>query len=141
VLPNFLNETVTRKKLPHTVPGYVSYGFFFLGMLSAIAFRVIVVFQRIEPSWVRPAWYAGVLGYIGFFMYRYAIARKRKNAIRDFGLIEKIKANACLAEEEREVVTYLLSSLKKSQEDVNYLVIFLLSLLAILVDIILGFYS
>jgi hypothetical protein len=130
-----------KKKLPHTVPGYVSYGFFFLGMLSAIAFRAIVVFQRIEPSWVRPAWYAGVLGYIGFFMYRYAIARKRKHAIRDFGLIEKIKANACLEEEEREVVTYLLSSLKKSQEDINYLIIFLLSLLAILVDIILGFYS
>ncbi|RJQ51689.1 MAG: hypothetical protein C4526_09595 [Nitrospiraceae bacterium] len=73
-------------------------------------------------------------------MYRYSIARKRKNAIRDFGLIEKIRTNACLAEEEREVVTYLLSSLKKSHEDINYLIIFLLSLLAILVDIILGFY-
>jgi hypothetical protein len=129
-----------KKRLPHTVPAYVSYGFFFLGILSAIAFRIIVVFQRIEPSWVRPAWYAGVLGYIGFFMYRYAIARKRKNAIRDFGLIEKIRRNACLADEEREVVTYLLSSLMKSYEDVNYLIIFLLSLLAIATDIILSFY-
>lgn len=122
------------------VPGYVSYGFFFLGILSAVAFRVIVVFQRIEPSWVRPAWYAGALGYIGFFMYRYTIARKRKNAIRDFALIEKIRANACLDDEEREVVTYLLSSLKKSQEDINYLVIFLLSLIAIATDIILSLY-
>lgn len=135
-----LNGNMTHRKLPHTVPAYVSYGFFFLGIFSAIAFRVIVVFQRIEPSWVRPAWYAGVIGYIGFFMYRYAISRKRKNAIQEFDLIEKIRQNACLAENEREVVTYLLSSLKKSHEDINYLIIFLLSLLAILVDIGLGLY-
>jgi len=122
------------------VPSYVSYGFFFLGVLSAIAFRIIIVFQRIEPSWVRPVWYIGVLGYIGFFMYRYAIARKRKNAIRDFELIEKVRQNACLAEEEREVVAYLLSSLKKSHEDINYLIIFVLSLIAIAVDIALSFY-
>jgi len=101
----------------------------------------IFVFQRIEPAWVRPAWYAGALGYIGFFTYRYAIARKRKRAIEDFNLIEKIRTNTCLEEEEKEVIMYLLSSLKKSPEDVNYLIIFVLSLLAILVDVLLGFYG
>jgi len=131
---------VKNRKLPHTVPGYVSLGFFILGIASAVAFRVIVVFQRIEPAWVRPAWYAGALGYIGFFMYRYAIARKRKRAIENFNLIEKLRNNTCLDEEEREAVMYLLSSLKKSPEDVNYLIIFMLSLLAILADVLLGFY-
>ncbi|RJQ20004.1 MAG: hypothetical protein C4560_05375 [Nitrospiraceae bacterium] len=125
-----------KKKLPHTVPPYVIYGFFFLGLISAVAFRLIIVLQRFEPAWVRPVWYAGVLGYIGFFMYRYAIARKRKKVIKHYDLIEKVKTNACLSEEDREVVIYLLSSLKKSLEDVNYLLIFLFSLLAILADII-----
>lgn len=132
---------MTKKKLPHTVPGYISYGFFFLGILSAIAFRIIIIFQRLEPEWVRPVWYIGVLGYIGFFMYRYAIARKRKNVIRDFGLIEKVRANACLSDEEREVTTYLLSSLKKSHEDINYLIIFLLSIITILIDLVLSLYK
>ena len=132
---------MTKKKLPHTVPGYISYGFFFLGILSAIAFRIIIIFQRLEPEWVRPVWYIGVFGYIGFFMYRYAIARKRKKVIRDFELIEKVRANACLSDEEREVTTYLLSSLKKSHEDINYLIIFLLSIVAILIDLVLSFYK
>lgn len=132
---------MNNNKLPHTVPGYISFSFFLLGIVSAIAFRIIIVFQRIEPEWVRPVWYIGVLGYIGFFMYRYAIARKRKKVIRDFELIEKVRANACLSEEEREVVTYLLSSLKKSHEDTNYLIIFLLSIISILVDLALSFYK
>ena len=131
---------MTKNKLPHTVPVYISFSFFLLGIVSAIAFRIIIVFQRIEPEWVRPVWYIGVLGYIGFFMYRYAIARKRKNVIKDFELIEKVRANACLSKEEREVVTYLLSSLKKSHEDTIYLIIFLLSIISILVDLALSFY-
>jgi hypothetical protein len=130
-----------RKKLPHTVPGYISYSFFFLGILSAIAFRMIIIFQRLDPVWVRPVWYIGVFGYIGFFMYRYIIARKRKNVIRDFKLIEKVKANACLLDEEKEVTAYLLSSLKKSHEDINYLIIFILSIVAILIDLALSFYK
>ncbi|MBI4847931.1 MAG: hypothetical protein HY808_05040 [Nitrospirae bacterium] len=131
---------MTGRQLPHTVSPFVSYGFFFLGIISAVAFRVIIVFQRLEPAWVRPVWYVGVIGYIGFFMYRFAITRKRKKAVRDYQLIEKIKANACLAEEEREVVMYLLSSIKKSPEDINYLLIFLLSIIAILADVGLAFY-
>lgn len=126
------------KRPPHTVSGSTVYGFFLLGLLSAVAFRVIIVFQHIEPSWVRPVWYAGVIGYLVFFLYRYAISRKRKKAIKEYGLIEKVKANACLSEEDREVVTYLLSSIEKSMEDVNYYIIFMLSILAIIADIVLS---
>lgn len=130
-----------KNKLPHTFPGYIIHGFFLIGLVSAIAFRSIIVFQRLEPAWVRPVWYVGVLGYMGFFLYRYTITKKRKNAIKEYELIEKVQANACLSEEEREVVTYLLSSIKKSREDINYLVIFILSILAVLVDIFFSFYT
>jgi len=126
------------KKPPHTVSRSTVYGFFLLGLLSAVAFRAIIVFQHIEPSWVRPVWYAGVLGYLVFFLYRYAISRKRKRAIKEYELIEKVKANACLSPEDREVVTYLLSSIEKSMEDVNYYIIFMLSILAIIADIVLS---
>ena len=121
---------------PHTVPKYVIYGFFILGLLSAIAFRIIIVFQHIEPTWVRPVWYAGILGYLVFFLYRYSISRKRKNAIKDYDLITKLKDNACLSDKDREIVIYLLSSIQKSMEDLNYYIIFILSILAIAADII-----
>ena len=122
---------------PHILPKYIIYGFFVIGLISAIAFRAIIVFQHLEPSWVRPVWYAGIVGYIFFFLYRYRITKKRKKAIDDFELIDKVKANACLTEEDREIVLYLLSSIKSSPEDLNYAIIFILSILAILADILL----
>ena len=123
---------------PRIMPKYIIYGFFVIGLISAIAFRAIIVFQHLEPSWVRPVWYAGIVGYIFFFLYRYRITKKRKKAIDDFELIDKVKANACLTEEDREIVLYLLSSIKSSPEDLNYAIIFILSLLAILADILLS---
>ena len=122
---------------PHTVPRSVIYGFFILGLLSAIAFRIIIVFQHIEPSWVRPVWYTGTLGYLFFFLYRFSISKKRKNAISDHDLINKLKTDNCLSDKDREVVSYLLASIQKSMEDLNYFIIFILSILAIAADIVL----
>jgi len=123
---------------PHIVPKYVVYTFFLLGLVSAIAFRAIIVFQHLEPSWVRPAWYIGTAGYFLFFLYRYRITRKRKKAVEAFQLIEKIKVNACLEPEERDVLLYLLSSIKLSLEDINYAIIFVLSVIAVAADLILS---
>jgi hypothetical protein len=121
----------------HIVPKYVMYSFFILGLLSAIAFRSIIIFQGIEPLWVRPVWYIGTAGYFLFFLYRYNISKKRKKAVEKFQLIEKLETNACLTEQDREVVLYLLSSIKFSLEDINYAIIFLLSILAVIADIML----
>ncbi len=122
---------------PHIVPKYVLYGFFVLGLISAIAFRGIIVFQHIEPRWVRPVWYIGIAGYLLFFLYRFKISKKRKKAISDFGLIEKVESNAPLSDEDRKVLLYLLSSISVSLEDRNYALIFLLSVVAIAVDLVL----
>lgn len=122
---------------PHTVPPFIIYTFFLIGLISAVAFRAIIILQHIEPVWVRPVWYLAVVGYLLFFLYRYWISQKRKKAIRDFQLIEKIKANACLQDDDREVLIYLLSSIKVSLEDRNYAIIFLTSILAIAADLLL----
>jgi hypothetical protein len=122
---------------PHIVPRYILYGFFTLGLLSAIAFRSIIIFQHIQPSWVRPVWYTGILGYLIFFYYRFSISKKRKKAIDDYGLLEKVENSTPLSNEDREVLSYLLSSIKVSLEDRNYALIFLLSIIAILADLIL----
>jgi hypothetical protein len=113
------------------------YGVFILGLISAIAFRALIILQRLEPSWVRPLWYVGTMGYFFFFLYRYEVTRKRKKAIEEFQLIEKVSANACLTDDDRKIVLYLLSSLKVSLEDINYGIIFLLSLAAIVADLLL----
>jgi len=124
-----------KERKPHTLPPIVVYLFFALGIISATAFRAIIFFQRFEPQWVRPVWYVGVLGYMVFFLYRYYISEKRKKAVEDFQLIEKVKANACLTDEDREVVIYLLLSIKRSPENINYFVIFIFSVIAVAIDI------
>ncbi|MCD6389669.1 MAG: hypothetical protein J7L69_09670 [Desulfobulbaceae bacterium] len=70
-----------------------------------------------------------------FFSFRYSITRKRRKAIRDFDLIAKVKPGGELSAADRQVVAYLLSSLEKSRENLNYLFIFVTSGLAILFDL------
>ncbi|VAX31306.1 hypothetical protein MNBD_NITROSPIRAE02-1062, partial [hydrothermal vent metagenome] len=85
----------------------------------------------------RPVWYVGTIGYCFFFLYRYGISKKRKRTVDGFRLIEKLKSDAPLSDEDRKVILYLLSSIKASLEDINYAIIFLLSIAAIVADLIL----
>ncbi len=122
---------------PKIIPKPVIFGFFLLGLLSSVAFRAIILLQKYEPTWVRPVWYFGVVGYMLFFMYRYYISQRRKHAIAHTQVIEKIRAGEVLNQDEREAALYLLKSVRASQEDWNYLAIFVLSIVAIALDLLL----
>ena len=122
---------------PRIVPTPVIIGFFVVGLLSSVAFRAIILFQRFNPGWVRPVWYFGVIGYMLFFMYRFRISTRRKRTIGQTRIIEKLQAGAELSVEDREAALYLLSSIRKSPEDWNYLAIFILSVAAIALDLLL----
>ncbi len=124
-------------RLPHTVPPAVINLFFAIGLISAFAFRVLILFVHLRPEWFRPTWYVGIIGYTVFFLYRYAIAEKRKRAVADYRLIDKLRQEEPLAGEDREVLVYLLSSIQKSRENINYLFIFALSLVAVVLDLVL----
>lgn len=41
--------------------------------------------------------------YMVFFLYRYYISEKRKKVVQKFQMIEKVRGNACLTHEDREV--------------------------------------
>ncbi|MFC1844289.1 hypothetical protein ACFLZ5_05810 [Thermodesulfobacteriota bacterium] len=116
-------------------PAYKIYGYFILGLATAIAFRALIVLDHIQPTWVRPVWYFGVLGNFVFFFYRFRVSGRRKKAISNFQLIEKIQSGNSLTATDREVIIYILRSIKLSPENINYLIIFLFSLLAIGLDI------
>jgi hypothetical protein len=123
---------------PKTVPPLVIYLFLVIGLLSAVAFRLLTIINTFAPSLMRPVWYFGVIGYIFFFAYRYHISEKRKNAIRANRLLEKIQSPGEITGEDRALIAYVLSSIIKSKENINYLFIFVLSLAAIALDIVLA---
>jgi len=123
--------------VPKIIPKPIIITFFLVGLLSSVAFRAIIIFQKLSPSWVRPVWYFGVIGYMLFFMYRYAISARRKRAITHTNIIEKLRRARELTPADREAALYLLNSIRKSPEDWNYLAIFILSLAAIALDLLL----
>ena len=125
--------------VPKTVPSFVVYLFLVIGLLSAVAFRLVTIINTFCPSLLRPVWYFGVIGYIFFFAYRYHISEKRKTAIRANRLLEKIQAPGEITGEDRALIAYVLASIIKSKENLNYLFIFILSIAAVAVDIILAF--
>ena len=122
--------------VPKIIPKPIILGFFLLGLLSSVAFRAILLLQKYEPHYVRPVWYFGVIGYLVFFVYRYYISQRRKRTIIRSNLIEKVRAGVPLTPEERDANLYLLNSIQKSQEDWNYLAIFILSIVAIALDFV-----
>ena len=123
--------------VPKTVSPLVIYLFLVIGLLSAVAFRLLTIINTFNPALLRPVWYFGVIGYILFFAYRYHITEKRKAAIRANRLLEKIQSPGELTSEDRALIAYVLSSIIKSKENLNYLFIFILSLVAVGVDILL----
>lgn len=123
--------------VPRIIPKPIIIGFFLLGLLSSLAFRAIIIFQKLSPGWVRPVWYFGVIGYMLFFMYRYAISHRRKRTIAQSEIIQKLSSGATLSPDDRAAALYLLNSIRKSPEDWNYLAIFVLSIAAIALDFLL----
>ena len=119
---------------PKMASNYKIYGAMALGLSTAIGFRALIVINHIQPDWVRPVWYFAVLGNFLFFWHRYLITQKRKRAIQDHQLIEKIQAETVLSVKERNALTYLLLSIKRSPENINYLIISIFSLVAIVTD-------
>ena len=56
--------------VPKTVPSFVVYLFLVIGLLSAVAFRLVTIINTFIPSLLRPVWYFGVIGYIFFLRVR-----------------------------------------------------------------------
>ena len=125
---------------PHTVPRFTIIGFMIIGLVSAISFRALTIIHDLKPEWMRGVWYFGVIGYILFFAYRYYISIKRKKAISQNRLLEKVKSGE-LNEDDRELINYVLASIMKSKENINYLFIFALSAATLLLAVYMDFFQ
>lgn len=123
------------RETPVLAPVPLIYGAFVLGLTTAIAFRIIIILQHVAPMWVRPVWYFAVVGNLVFFSYRFRIAEKRKRAVDEHGLINRIEADTSFSPDERDALVYLLRSIKRSPENLNYLIISAFSIAAIVIDL------
>lgn len=122
------------------LPKYIIVTFFLIGAASALVFRLIIILSKVSPSYVRIAWYAGAIGYVAFFSFRFFITERRKQAVRHYKLIGKIKDKNELDDNDRKALLYVLNSIDKSLEHYNYIIIFVSTFIAIGIDIFLSLY-
>ena len=126
-----------RVKIPKGYRISVIKMYFWVGLISALLLRLVIIADHYGDFYARVLWYLGVLGYLWFFAHRYHIGKRRFGVIRDLGLLEKIENREPLTEDDFEGLNYVMWSLSVSKERLNYLVIFAFSVIAILVSLVL----
>ena len=104
---------------------------FAIGVIATLAYRIIVVLNHINPTWVDIAWYIGTIGFILHFAYRWYIENKRDKLIEKLDLADKVSKHKKLSKEDSEAVVYVLKGIETSYAKWNYIVIFISSALAL----------
>lgn len=124
---------MNNAEVPQRASAWVIWGYFALGLLSVILFRIIPVADRIHPLGGRLAWYGAVVSSMIFFGRRGKISRRRQRLVQERELVEKVAKRTSLNGEDYETLEYILWSNQASKEWANYLAIFILSLLSLIV--------
>jgi hypothetical protein len=128
------SETPTFE-IPHRYGMPVINLYFYVGLISAILLRSIIIADHYSVFWGKAIWYIGVVGYLWFFTHRYHIAKRRFGVVKNLDLLEKIKRQQKLTDKDLEGLEYLLCSLSVSKERANYLIISVLSIVAMAVSL------
>jgi len=109
--------------------------FFISGIIATVAYRIIIVLNLYDSLFVKVSWYIGTVGFILYFGHRYDIARKRANLIKKYDLV-KIVDDADIKKDEKQALHYLVQTTLTSKSRWNSAIIFLLTLAALVVAIV-----
>ena len=110
---------------------------FVVGIIATVVYRMIIFLNRLPNHfWSDVAWYVGTIGFIWYFAHRYNVEKRRFLIIKERGLEEKIADAKVLSDDDRQVLVQTLKSLESSKAQWNYIVIFVVSGLALLWDIV-----
>lgn len=118
---------------------YAAWIFFIIGIFATLAVRAVTVLMHIKPLYGQIAWYIGVVGFLFFFSYKFRLYSYRSKVVRENNLAQKIQERE-LTQEEKDVVSAILCGLSSRKESINYLFIFILSAIAIVVAVYFDFF-
>lgn len=122
----------------HVLPKWVVLLFFWLGLTAAVCIRALMLISRHSPEAAEWVWRFSMVAYTFFFGYRFLIGKRRRNMIIGHKLIEELEQADGLSPDARQSALYILNSIVRSKELVNYGVICILSVLALLLDFLLA---
>jgi hypothetical protein len=122
-------------------PSSIRWSFFVIGIVATLAYRIIIILNFYDPLWVKISWYIGTGGFILYFGYLYNLQNKRSELAIKYNLLEVVKGIKEIKGKQKEALRYIVKSNATSKAKWNSAVIFLLSVLALIVGIILDLWS
>lgn len=118
---------------------FSSWIFFIIGIIATIAIRVVTVLIHMNPIYAKIAWYVGVSGFFLFFVYKFRISQARSRLIIEQHLVDKINRQEKLTNDNYNLIGTILCALSSKKERINYIFIFALSAIALLLAIYMDF--
>lgn len=129
----------TEKEPIQPNPKPIRLFFFWAGIIATVAYRIIIILNIYSALWVKIAWYIGTIGFVFYFWHRYDVAKKRAELIKNNNLIQTVKS--CEMESvKKQALYYLVETSLTSKSKWNSGLIFVLSLVALILGIILDVY-
>jgi hypothetical protein len=119
---------------------FISWVFFVIGIISALAVRVVTLLSHLEPIYGNIAWYVGVLGFCLFFIYKFRAANRRIKVINHHSLQDKLNKQK-LDKSDIKIINQILCGLTSKKERINYFIIFFLSALALIFAVYIDFFN
>lgn len=118
------------------LPKWVVLLFFWVGLAAGICIRSLTILAHYNPEAASWVWRFAMICYIFFFGYRYSIGKRRVRIVRDNQLIANIEAAKELDVTTRQATLYILNSIVRSKELFNYALICMLSVAALVLDLV-----
>lgn len=118
---------------------YTSWIFFIIGLVATIAIRAVTVLMHLNPVYAKAAWYIGVGGFFLFFVYKFRASQSRSKLIQRQNLVDKINQSKPLASEDYNAIAAILCALSSRKERINYIFIFALSAVALILAVYMDF--
>ena len=117
------------------LPKWIVLMFFWVGLIAGVCIRSLTLLAKISPDASVWVWRFAMVCYTFFFGYRYLIGIRRKRIIVENKLIDAVQGSD-LEETSRAGVLYILNSIVRSKELINYAFICIISVIALLLDFI-----
>jgi hypothetical protein len=125
---------------PNCRDSFAAWMFFIVGIIATIAIRVVTVLIHLNPIYGKIAWYVGVGGFFVFFMYKFRVLQAKSQQIDKQSILRKIDHKDQLTNEDYRLIGTILCSLSSKKERINYLFIFGLSAVALIMAAYMDFF-
>ena len=135
------NKCLSCSEYNNCKDSFASWVFFIIGLIATIAIRVVTVLIDVNPIYGKVAWYIGVGGFFTFFVYKFKVNQTRAKVINEQNLVDKITHQKQLTQDDYSLISSVLCGLSSKKERINYLFIFALSAIALILAIYLDFFK